>query len=105
MSFDSFLRNSVRQDKLNVEPENRIKDKLLQKFLARTIRSSVHRNSLFTNSLVIKVASVALIFYMGLNLNKLPGKLDSVSSNDTTYVIPHLTDSVNKLQVIDSLVR
>ena len=105
MSFDSLLNDNIRQDKLNIRPDSKIKDKLLQKFLAQAIRNPVHRNSLFTNSLVLKVASVALIFYIGLNLNKLPGKLDSVSNSDTTHVIPHLADSVHRLQVIDSLVQ
>lgn len=105
MSFDNFLKSSIRQDKLHIEPDNGIKNKLLQKFLARNIRSSVHRNSLFTNSLVLKAASIALIFYLGLNLNKLPGKLDNVSTSDTTYVLPHLADSVHRMQVIDSLVQ
>ena len=105
MSFERFISESVKQDKLNINPDKGIKDKLLQKFLSRSIAGTVHRNSLFTNSMVLKAASIALILYMGLNLNNLPSKFDSVSASDTTYVLPHLTDSVNRLQVVDSLIR
>jgi hypothetical protein len=105
MSFDRFLKDNIQKDKLNVGPGEKIKAKLLQKFFAKSISGNVHRNSLFTNSVVLKAASIALIFYLGLNLNKLPNKLDNVSNSDTTYVIPHLTDSVNSMQVFDSLMQ
>ncbi len=105
MNFDDFLKDSIKQDKLDVSPDSGIKNRLFQKYMARSIRSSVHRNSLFANSFLLKAASIALIFYLGLNLNKLPDKLENVSRNDSTYVMPLLADSVHRHQVIDSIVR